>query len=1093
MKILNKYGARLLVLCCLSLWISCTEEVQNTYIFEEISGDELGLDFSNHLIDSDSMNIIQYLYFYNGAGVGVGDVNNDNLPDIFFASNQAKSKLFINRSSDSVIKFEDVTDQANLDIQGWSTGVNIVDVNGDGYMDIYLCQVNYKTLKGTNRLLINQGLEKGIPKFSDETDKYGLSFTGLSTQSAFLDYDLDGDLDMYLLNHSVHSPENYSNSSVREEPYANGDKFFRNDNGIFVDATEESGIYSSKIGFGLGLGVSDLNKDGYPDIYVGNDFHENDYLYLNNGDGTFKEVIERSTGHTSQFSMGLDIADINNDGWNDIITMDMMPEDQIIKKSSVPSESYEIYNFKKDFGYHYQLAHNNFQLHAGKLNEDVPIFSEVGQLMGVEDTDWSWSSLLVDFDCDGRRDLFVTNGIAKRPNDLDYLNYISNTLVQKEAKDTALIEQMPNGAVSNYLFLNQSNLRLANHSHEIIGNKPGLSTGAATADFDRDGDLDIVINNINDNASILVNQTNPIDYIRVNNKSSTQKYLGIGTKIIAHYSDGIYYTEINPVKGFMSCSTDQALIHPVNGMKPDSITIYWTTGEKASFKSDQLVQDLKVNQNDGVSISNDISNEPNHVKSEELLEYKHIENIYSEITSDKLTPWLLSTQGPALAVDDINGDGLDDIYIGGARGQAAELFVQSSSGSFEKSNSDLWDKESHFEDVDALFVDVDNDGDADLYVASGGNEYSSDSPFLLDRIYVNDGNGKFGKSSRGVPLVTENSSAVSSADFDNDGDLDLLVGSIVKTRSYGFSSGAVLLQNDGTGKFMDITKSIAPDLVNIGMVSDVAWDDIDEDGDEDMIIVGEWMPVTLMINQGNGFVREELESSVGLWKSITLHDVDNDGKRDLLLGNHGVNTYLSQDDKVGMLWGDYDNNNVPEPLLYLSVEGIKQPLASRDLLVSQMTVFKSLHKDYEAFANQDFNTMFGNVIAKTIVGKEVEELETCIFKNISGTSYEKIDMPVEAQIAPIYDILSVDLNDDGILDLIMGGNLYEVSPNIGRADASHGTILLGTKDGRFVYDKKYNTSLNIEGQIRQISIVNIKGVDKILIARNNDTPLFLNY
>ena len=1095
MMMLRKCGAWLVFIIVVCFFYSCEEgEAQMDSIFEQVSGEELGIDFSNQLVDTDSMNIIQYLYFYNGAGVGVGDVNSDDLPDVFFASNQGKSKLFINRSTECAIKFEDVTEAANINIDGWSTGVNFVDINGDERLDIYICQVNYKTLKGTNRLLINQGIENGVPKYKDETAAYGLDFTGLSTQSAFLDYDLDGDLDMYLLNHSVHAPENYSKSNVRDVAYANGDKLYRNDGGVFIDVTAASGIYSSKIGFGLGIGVSDLNKDGYPEIYVGNDFHENDYLYLNQGEGTFKEVIEESTGHTSQFSMGLDIADVNNDGWNDIITLDMMPEDQVVKKSSVPSENYEIYNFKKNFGYHYQLARNNFQLNSGRLKDDIPLFSEVGQLMGIEDTDWSWSSLLSDFNCDGHRDLFVSNGIVKRPNDLDYLNYISNNLVQQNAKDAELINNMPSGAVHNYLFLNQSNLGFANSTQSIIGNQAGLSTGAATADFDRDGDLDIVVNNVNSNASILINQTNPTRYVRLNLQGSNQNVDGVGAKVVAHYKDNIYYTEVNPTKGFMSTSANEVLIYPMDGEEVESITVDWPTGERMIISNDKIQQEMTISQSDVIANSNQsISRKDNALVYSEELDFKHLENIYSEMTSDKLMPWLLSTQGPAMAVDDINGDGFEDIYIGGARGQASALFFQSASGTFEKSNVDLWEKDSHFEDVDALFFDVDNDGDKDLYVASGGNEYPNDSPFLLDRIYLNNGPGDFEKSSRSIPLVTENSSSVGSADFDKDGDLDIVVGNLVETRSYGYSSGAVLLQNDGTGKFKDVTKSVAPDMVDIGMITDVAWDDVDEDGDQDIIIVGEWMPVTLMINEGNRFSKKEIEQSTGLWRSITLHDIDGDGKNDLFLGNHGTNTYLAQDNKAGLIWGDFDNNNVPEPLIYLDAKDTKQPLASKDLLVSQMSVFKRLHKDYKSFAHDNFETMFGRVIGKAFVDKKLDELETCWFKNLSGQNYKKMQLPIETQMAPVFAIQVSDINGDNNMDLIFGGNMYEVSPNLGRADALLGTVLLGNENGTFSYDKDYNSSLMIQGQIRKLSSINVRGVNKVIVARNNDSPLLLDF
>ncbi len=1074
--------------------LSCSGS-EDDIIFLNVKGSECGIDFRNDLIESDSLNIIQYLYFYNGAGITTGDLNGDHLPDVFFASNQGQSKLYLNVSTPGKIAFRDISKESGLDqISGWSTGVNMVDINGDGQLDIYLCQVHHKSIIGHNQLFINNGLSDGIPVFVDKTAEYGLNFQGLATQSAFFDYDLDGDLDMYLLCHSVHSPENYANSDVRNRPDPGGDRLYENRDNQFIDVSQESGIYSSRIGFGLGLGISDVNKDGYPDIYVGNDFHENDYFYLNNGDGTFSERIVDCFGHTTQFSMGMDIADINNDGWNDILTLDMMPEDERIKRNSVPSDTYEIYEFKHRFGYHYQLPRNNLQLLQGLDEMGRPIFSEIGQLSGIEDTDWSWSALLNDYNNDGLKDLFVTNGIVRRPNDLDYLNYISNPLTQQNAPDKDLIDHMPYGNVTNYLFINKGGLQFEKSAHLIKDNRSGMSTGAASADFDGDGDKDIITNDINDYPSVYINQTNNNDFLRIRLQGSNKNTRGLGAKISVYSGSSISYFEHNTVRGIMSSSEDDIIIGINEASEIDSLMINWPGGQREVISEVKRGATIVLNQANTVSFKMPDKGKPLGLFNQSDLEfsYTHQENNFTDANEQKLMPWLLSTQGPALAVADVNGDGKDDVFFGGAKDQSAVLFFQNEAGEFSNSNEELWNRDQHFEDVDASFFDADKDGDLDLYVVSGGNEQVKNSPFLLDRLYVNDGQGTFTRDTKALPLITENGSSVASSDFDQDGDLDLVLGTNVETSNYGYSKGAVLLVNDGTGKFNDGTKILAPDLINIGMVTDVEWTDLDQDGDQDIVVLGEWMSVTLMINESGRFVKKEIPGSTGLWRSLKVVDLDNDGLDDIIAGNFGTNVFLAQEGKVGLVWGDFDGNRVNESLIYYYNNGIKSPVASRDLLINQMNSFKNLHRNYGLFAAADFDEMFGPVLINKFREIEVSEFETCWYKNLGDGDFKKMKLPVEAQFAPVFAIDAHDYNDDGNIDLVLGGNFYEVSPNIGRNDGSIGLYL--ESDGRKGFNpvESFDSGLVIKGQVRKINSISVGDRRYIVVARNNDKPIVLS-
>lgn len=1090
----------------LLLLFSCEQksEVISDILFSKLESEKSGVDFSNSLKFDQSFNIYKYRNYYNGGGVGIGDVNNDGYVDIYFTGNLTENRLYLNNGD---LTFTDVTATAGVGGEkSWSTGVSMADINGDGLLDIYVC--NSGNIKGDNKqneLFINNG----DGTFKESAMAYGLADKGFSTHAAFFDYDRDGDLDVYLLNNSFQAIGSF-NLKKSQRPIRNedgGDKLFRNDNGRFTDVSEESGIYGSIIGFGLGVTVGDLNLDGWQDIFISNDFFERDYIYINNQDGTFSEELENQMKSITGASMGADMADINNDGYPDLFVTEMLPEPNDRLKTKTTFENWDRYQYNVDNGYYHQFTRN--MLH---LNNGDNTFSEIGRMAGVEATDWSWGALIADYDNDGNKDLFIANGIYKDLTDQDYINYISTaemakSVISEDGVDfQKLTDVIPSNQISNYMYRNQGDLNFENVTNSWGLDEPSHSNGSAYADLDNDGDLDLVINNLNATSSIYINQNERINpeqnYLKLILKGGDKNTSAVGSRVQVYQGDQMYAYEQMPVKGFQS-SVDPRINIGLNRKSIDSLIVFWPNGDHSKLDNVSVNQSLVVdyNKTDRLYSNAQLRNDTYlfEAKKGVLSNYAHIENEFVDFDRDRLLYHMLSVEGPALCKGDFNKDGLEDIYVGGAKDQDGAMFFQKSNGSFTRTNETTFSQDKLSEDVDCSCFDADNDGDLDLYVASGGNEFPSSSSALIDRLYFNDGKGSFSKSKQILPTFQfENTSVVTPSDYDNDGDLDLFVGTRAKPFLLGVPVDGYLLENDGSGHYDNVTTSDASVLKKLGMITDATWADIDRDGSEDLVVVGEWMGIKIFKNN-NGSLRDissevGLDSTNGWWNTIAKADIDNDGDIDFIIGNHGLNSRFkaSLEKPVTMYVNDFDQNGSAEPIVCTYIGDKSYPLALKHDLVMQLPMLKKKYVAYESYKDQSIEDIFGPELIEKSVTSEVYMLQSVVLINEGGSFDIKV-LPRQAQLSPVYGIEIQDFDSDGHLDVVLGGNFYNAKPEVGRYDASYGTFLKGDGAGDFSYITNESVGLSIDGQVRGLTTIKSKQENLLLIARNNESLLTLKY
>ena len=1064
----------------------CTEKEDK--FFSNPQAKVSGIDFNNKLTQNRDQNILDYLYYYNGGGVSIGDLNNDGLPDIYFTGNQVKNKLYVNQGN---LKFKDITAEAGVEGEStWNTGTTMADVNGDGFLDIYVSAVvGVNGFIGHNELYINNG----DLTFTESSKEYGLDLENYSSQAAFFDVENDGDLDVYILNHAVHTNESFGPASIRNKRvYESGDKLFLNENGKFTDVSEAAGIFGGANSYGLGLSTADFNNDGFTDIYVGNDFHEDDYYYLNNGDGTFTESLKSYFGHVSRFSMGNDAADINNDGFPDLLTLDMLPEDETVLKASAGDDNVNLHALRTErLGYHPQYTRNMLQ-----LNNAGEFFSETALMSGVAATDWSWGALFADLDQDGVQDLFISNGIPKRPNDLDYIKFTSNDQIRNKLDKTTLVdnqalEKMPSGAVTNYVFKGEVAGIFEDMSEIWIENDSIISTGVAYGDLDNDGDLDIVTNNINTSASIYINENSEGDFVKIKLRSNTTNTHGIGAKAIMYTSSGKQFRQLYTTKAFQSSS--EPLIHfGVSKLAEiDSISIIWP---------DQSIQTLRsIQKNANLTIEYDPTRKNIDVKklffnnnkkwftrtSEDFgIDYAHQENLFNDFDVQKLIPHQISDLGPAVTVADLNGDKLDDIAFGASRFSPARVYFQEENGFKSQKFPDI-SEDSLTEDTDVLAEDLNMDGMTDLLFTSGGGESIGKDRILLDRLYLGAENGTFIKDST-FPEMFSNSSVVRAADYDQDGDKDIFIGANSVNYNYGATPSSYLLKND-KGRF---SISVQGDLFNkLGMVNDAIWDDFDKDGDQDLIVVGEWMSPKFLENE-NGKFKDITPTKIsgklnGLWQIIIAFDIDQDGDTDYLLGNWGLNSKLkaSPEKPLKMYYKDFDDNGLSETLLATEKNGEYYFLYGMDELSGQLSqLIRKRFSNYKEFAGKPVNEIFKK---EELDGAEILEVHTLAsgyLENNQGRFTFK-EFGNQLQTAPIRAILKYDFNNDSKEEVLIGGNYFGVTPYHGKFDAMGGLILISP-------DKILNSSeigLNLSQKaVKDFSIIEYANKPYLLVTINND-------
>ena len=1078
-------------LSVLVLITGCSNDAEEPLkMFSEVHS----IDFVNKVENSEQLDVFRYRNFYNGGGVSIGDVNGDGLPDLYLTSNLDSNRLYLNKGD---FVFEDITSKSGTwGMRAWSTGVTMADVNGDGLLDIYVCNSgNANGDDRENELFINNG----DLTFSERSEEYGLADPGWSTHSVFFDFDLDGDLDCYVLNNSFRSVNSFDqnqNTRYSRHPFG-GDRLYKNTPEGFINISEKAGILGSEIAFGLGITVSDFDQDGWPDIYISNDFFERDYLYTNNGDGTFTESLEKAFNHISEFSMGADAADLNNDGYPELITTDMLPRSDYRIKTGTSFMTHDVQNARRRAGYYNQYMRNSLQ-----LNNQNGTFSEIGLFSDIAATDWSWGAIIADFDLSGDKDIFVTNGIYHDVIDQDFLHGFQEDaqriLTGAKVNYTEIINRMPNLPLSNYMFIKSGeSMNYINVSPDWGLDKKGYSNGAAYGDLDLDGDLDLVINNVNQAAQIFRNNAESLtqnNQITLDFTGFNKNTRGLGAKVWLESNGKLKFYEHFPIRGFQSSMDYSAIIGLGEWNSIESIKVEWPDGKV------QYLQNIEPNIRLNLDHKNAFSEKPTSPAlpllfspSQEAIGYLHRENHFFDFDFDRLLLQMNSNHGPALAITDLNGDGLDDLYLGGALGQKGAIYIQNQSGNFTKTNTLAFNDDEIYEDITACFFDIDSDGDQDLYVVSGGSEQIKGISFQ-DRLYINEGKRNsidFKLSLSSIPQSQHSGSCIKPFDFDQDGDIDLFVGSRLDPTKYGIPVSSRLLENTG-GQLMDVTHERIPQLKDLGMVTDAVWTDVDNNNKIDLVLVGEWMPITVFKNRGEGFQKVSntgLEQTHGLWNNIIAHDINGDGLEELFVGNLGLNSRFNASIKqpFQLYINDYDNNETLD-LIYAHYDetGNLVPFSTKHQVTMQLPHLKKQFLKFTDYAGKTMEEIFGESLDKSLILK-VETLASTMFVN-NGGNYTGLPLPEIVQYSTANAMEFVDIDGDTKKELIIGGNFHAVQPELGQYDANFGIALKWQNDKWETIPYK-QSGLNIRGDVKHIRTFNSPSEKKILFVRNNDKPV----